>query len=102
RLVEVRATLDGLRARARERVVELEGLQAGLEHIERVAPLPGEDEDLRLEDERLGHSEELRGSAARARAALAGDEDAMDTTSVLSHLALARSELETVARLDPS
>jgi DNA repair protein RecN (Recombination protein N) len=101
RLVEVRSTLNRLRAQARDRVVELEGLQAGLEHIERVAPLPGEDEALRHEDERLSHAEELRGSAAQARTALAGDEDGIDATSVLTHLARARAELETVARLDP-
>ncbi|MGA8045352.1 MAG: DNA repair protein RecN [Dermatophilaceae bacterium] len=102
RLVEVRNTLDRLRAQARDRVVELEGLQAGLEHIERVAPLPGEDDALRHEDDRLSHAEELRGSSALARSALAGDEDAADGTSVLSHLARARAELETVARLDPA
>jgi DNA repair protein RecN (Recombination protein N) len=101
RLVEVRNTLDRLRAQARGRVVELEGLRAGLEHIERVAPVPGEDETLRREVERLTHAEELRGSAERARAALAGDEDVADESSVLTHLARARAELETVARLDP-
>lgn len=102
RLVEVRSTLDRLRTQARDRVVELEGLQAGLEHIERVAPLPGEDDALRQEDERLGHAEELRGSSALARTALAGDDDGADGPSVLSHLARARAELETVARLDPA
>lgn len=101
RLVEVRGTLDRLRGQARDRVVELEGLQAGLEHIERVAPRQGEDAALRQEDERLSHAEELRGSAALARAALAGDEDGTDGTSVLGHLAQARAELATVARLDP-
>ncbi|KAB7744627.1 DNA repair protein RecN [Nostocoides sp. F2B08] len=102
RLVEVRRTLDRMRAQARDRVVELEGLQAGLEHIERVAPLPGEDAALRQEDERLSHAEELRGSSAQARTALAGDEDGTDATSVLSLLARARAELETVARTDPA
>ena len=102
RLVEVRGTLERLRAGARERIVELEGLQAGLEQIERVAPMPGEDEALRLEDERLSHAEELRSAAVTARSELAGDEDAGEDCSVLMHLAQARARLESVAALDPT
>ena len=40
-----------------------------------VDPQPGEDADLRAEDERLGHADGLRGAAAAAHVLLAGDEE---------------------------
>ena len=103
RLREVRSTLNRLRGQARDRVVEIEGLQAGLEHIERVAPVAGEDEALRTEDERLSHADELRQHISDARAALAGqDDDGPEELSVLALLARARAALETIAGLDTS
>lgn len=103
RLREVRSTLNRLRGQARDRVVEIEGLQAGLEHIERVAPVAGEDEALRTEDERLSHADELRQHISDARAALAGqDDDGPEELSALALLARARTALETIAGLDTS
>lgn len=103
RLGEVRATLQRLRSEARNRVVELEGLQVGLEHIERVAPVEGEDLDLRIEDERLSHADELRQHIAEAHSALVDSEDdGPDQPSTLTLLARARSSLESVAGLDSS
>lgn len=103
RLREVRSTLHRLRSEARDRVVELEGLQVGLELIERLAPVEGEDEELRVEDERLSHADELRQYIADARAALAGsDDDGPGETSVLTLLARARTALDHVSDLDSS
>lgn len=103
RLREVRSTLNRLRGQARDRVVEIEGLQAGLEHIERVAPVAGEDEALRTEDERLSHADELRQHISDARAALVGqDDDGPEELSALALLARARTALETIAGLDTS
>lgn len=103
RLREVRSTLNRLRGQARDRVVEIEGLQAGLEHIERVAPVAGEDEALRTEDERLSHADELRQHISDARAALAGqDDDGPEELSALALLARARTALDTIAGLDTS
>lgn len=103
RLREVRATMRRLHSEARDRVVELEGLQVGLEHIERVAPVEGEDIALRTEDERLSHADELRQHIAEAHTALAGTEDdGPETPSALTLLARARSALESVGLLDSS
>lgn len=101
-LREVRSTVGRLRSQARDRVVEMEGLQAGLDLVERVAPLPGEDEELRVEDERLGHADELRHYSGDAHLALAGSDDGPGEASVLGLVAGARTALEHVAALDPS
>lgn len=103
RLREVRTSLGRLRAQARDRVVELEGLQVGLEHIERVAPVADEDAVLRAEDDRLSHADELRQHILEAHGALVGDESAgVHDISMLTLLAQARAALEGVARLDSS
>ena len=103
RVREVRTTLQRLRSEARDRVVELEGLQAGLDLVERIAPVAGEDDALRVEDERLSHADELRQHIAQTQLALAGsDEGGPAETSVLALLARARSALEHVATLDSS
>ena len=100
---QVRETLDRLRSEARDRVVELEGLQVGLEHIERVAPVAGEDAALRTEDERLSHADELRVQIGEAHTALVGGEDdGPQDVSVLTLLARARAALDHVAGLDTS
>jgi len=103
RLQEVQQTLHRLRSQARDRVVELEGLQAGLEQIEQVAPQAGEDETLRIEDERLSHADELRQHIATAHTAMAGtDDDGPNDLSMLTLLARARGALDAVADLDSS
>ena len=48
------AEVTRLRALARDRAREVDVLRAGLEEIEAADPQPGEDGDLRAEDERLG------------------------------------------------
>ena len=47
--------------RPRERAREADLLRFGLEQIEAVDPQPGEDVELRVEAERLGHADDLRG-----------------------------------------
>lgn len=102
-LRDVRSAVERLRSEARDRVVELEGLQVGLELVERVSPLPGEDEELRVEDERLGHADELRQYSGDAHLALAGSDDGgPGEPSVLTLVAGARTALDHVAALDPS
>lgn len=69
------AELRRLRGLARDRARELDVLKTGLEEIEAIDPLPGEDLELRAEDERLAHSDGLRASAGQAHALLTGDPD---------------------------
>lgn len=97
------AELDALRSAATERLREAEMLRLGLERIEAVMPLAGEDEDLRIEDERASHAESLRFAASAARAALAGADDSPDLSAadVMSLLARARTELAQASAADP-
>jgi len=73
----VGAELRHLRGLARERAREVDVLRTGLEEIEAVDPQPGEDLELRAEDERLAHADGLRVSAGQAHALLTGDSDGM-------------------------
>ena len=71
----VGAELRHLRGLARDRAREVDVLRTGLEEIEAIDPLPGEDLQLRGEDERLAHCDGLRASAGAAHALLTGDQD---------------------------
>lgn len=96
--------LEALRAAARERAQELDLLHRGLERIEALEPLAGEDVSLRTEDERLAHAEELRSGSARAQVLLAGDDDAIGggSTGIMGDLATARAALAQVSANDPA
>jgi DNA repair protein RecN (Recombination protein N) len=74
---QVGAELRHLRGLARDRAREVDVLRTGLEEIEAIDPLSGEDLELRSEDERLAHSDGLRASAGRAHALLTGDLDSL-------------------------
>ena len=74
---QVGAELTRLRELARDRAREVDVLRTGLEEIEAIDPLPGEDLELRAEDERLAYSDGLRASAGQAHALLTGDPDGM-------------------------
>ena len=74
---QVGAELVHLRGLARDRAREVDVLRTGLEEIEALDPLPGEDLELRAEDERLAYSDGLRASAGQAHALLTGDPDSM-------------------------
>jgi DNA repair protein RecN (Recombination protein N) len=90
------------RRNARQRSQEADLLKLGLDEISRVDPQPGEDEELRVEAQRLEHSEGLRVAAALAAQALAGGveatDDAPDATALLG---TARRTLEGQSSVDP-
>ena len=97
--LQLRTELEQLRALSRDRAREIDVLRAGLEEIEAADPQPGEDHELRAEDERLAHAEGLRGSAGLAHLLLVGSadgpgEDALDERgNVAELLAEARATL---------
>ncbi|MEV0595272.1 DNA repair protein RecN [Nonomuraea cavernae] len=99
---QVSALLDELTTRARERAQEADRLRFGLEEIEKVDPKPGEDVELRGEEERLSHADALRGAATSAHTALLGDpmEAASDARDVISLLGEARAAVEAVRDFD--
>jgi DNA repair protein RecN (Recombination protein N) len=95
----VDATLDELVEQAADREREVERLRHGLDRVEAVAPLPGEDADLRLEEDRLANAEALQVATAQAHACLAGGDDGgADATSLLSR---ARQLLDAERDHDP-
>ena len=98
------AELTTLRAAAAQRAREAEELRSGLERVEAVDPMPGEDHALRVESERLGHAEELRAGAGAAHALLAGDDDTsgMPSAGVVEALATASVRLAAVSSADPA
>ncbi|MEJ5946510.1 DNA repair protein RecN [Pseudokineococcus basanitobsidens] len=98
----VRAELDEIRTRGRERAQEADLLRHGLERVERVDPQPGEDLALAQEAERLTHAEDLRLAAATARAALTGDDEgAGEAGDAVSAVEGARHALDAVRAHDP-
>lgn len=101
----VRRELAELTEAARDRAREVEILQVGLEQIEALDPQPGEDADLRVEDERLTHAEGLRAGAETAHGLLAGAEEeyaAEPATNVIGAIADARSALGGLLEHDPA
>lgn len=100
----VRREAAELRELARERAREVDALQLGLEQIGAVDPQPGEDADLRLEDERLSHAEELRRGAGVAHESLAGPDEgyAVDSPSAVDLISAGRSALAPVVERDPA
>ncbi len=102
RVEGLRAELDRVRALDRDRAVESEVLRSGLEDLERVDPQPGEDAELRAEEERLAHADGLRIAAGAAYDALAGPDDPGGRPIGVSQaLADARAVLGQAAGHDP-
>jgi len=83
-------------------VSETARLTDALDAIERVRPLPGEDETLRALSERLQNTEELRSQVSLAKQALAGDSGDMDTKDATTLLDEAYRALERVSGTDSS
>lgn len=79
---------------------EVEVLQTGLDRIAAAELKPGEDEDLRVEAERLSSVAELRQAVGGAHAVLDGSEEGTGGVSEL--LGSALRELERVADADPA
>ncbi|WP_157247647.1 DNA repair protein RecN [Nonomuraea typhae] len=99
---QVAALLEELTVRARERAQEADLLRFSLEEIEKADPKPGEDAELRGEEERLSHADALRTAATGAHAALLGDPmEADGANDVVSLLGEARSAVEAVREFDP-
>ena len=100
---EVRAELEELTGRARERAQEAEDLRRGLAEIERLEPVAGEDVELRAEEERLANADGLHTAASAAHDALLGDPSSgsYDLPDAVSLLATATQALEAVAAHDP-
>ncbi len=65
--------LDRRRGQARELAQAADVLRHGLEEIDAVAPLPGEDDELDAQARRLGDADALRAAVEEARLALVGD-----------------------------
>ncbi|QYC43011.1 DNA repair protein RecN [Nonomuraea coxensis DSM 45129] len=99
---QVAVQLEELTTRARERTQEADLLRFGLEEIEKVDPKPGEDAELREEEERLSHADALRSAATTAHTALLGDpmEAAGGAHDVISLLGEARAAVEAVRDFD--
>lgn len=97
------AELAQLRAAALDRAREIDVLQHGLDQLEALDPQPGEDAELRVEDERLSHAEGLRTAAEAAHALLAGGEEyaAEPAPSTIEGLAAARHALGGEVDHDP-
>jgi DNA repair protein RecN (Recombination protein N) len=101
---DVRAALDELTGRARERAAEAEELRRGLAEIEQAGPAEGEDVALLAEEDRLANADALHAAATTAHEALQGEESAgsFAATDAVSRLAAARQALEAVAGHDPA
>lgn len=93
--VAARNDLADRRRRARELAQEADRLQFGLNEIDSVAPLPGEDEGLVSDIQRLSELDALRDAAQTARLALAGDPDdpAPDAVSAVDGIGRAQAGL---------
>ena len=100
-LKTVRADLDEVVTRSRERAHEADALRFGLAEIEAADPKPDEDIELETEDQRLAHVDGLRQAADEARLVLSGDDASADNTDVLALVAAARKSLEVERDHDP-
>ncbi|HEY7042343.1 MAG TPA: DNA repair protein RecN [Nocardioidaceae bacterium] len=93
-LTTIRAELEDIVQRRRERAQEADALRFGLGEVEAASPEPGEDVSLAAEEGRLAHVEGLRQAADVARFALSGDETDVDGRDALSLVAAARKAVE--------
>jgi DNA repair protein RecN (Recombination protein N) len=95
-----RAELAQLRAEAQRRAREIDLLRFGLDEIERIAPVSGEDVALAAEALRLQSADDLRDSAESAVQALAGPDD--EPGGALAMLYTARKVFESAVSRDPA
>jgi DNA repair protein RecN (Recombination protein N) len=100
---QVQAELTELVTRSRERAREAEDLRRGLDEVERVEPVEGEDIELLAAEERLANADALHSAATAAHEALLGDASSgtYDAADAVSLLGVARSALEAAAEYDP-
>jgi DNA repair protein RecN (Recombination protein N) len=100
---QVHAELAELTAQARDRVREAEDLRRGLDEVQRLEPVEGEDIELVAEEERLANADALHTAATTAHEALLGDPSSgtYDSADAITLLAAARAALESAAQHDP-
>ncbi|GAB77722.1 DNA repair protein RecN (Recombination protein N) [Austwickia chelonae] len=92
-LASTQAEIRQVTESSRDRAVEIEVLRRGLAELEEIDPLPGEDEELRAEDQRLSHTDALRAAAGIAHDALTGNQEIPDDGGAAGLLATARTAL---------
>ena len=95
-----RTELAQLRTEAQRRAREIDLLRFGLDEIERIAPVSGEDVALAAEALRLQSADDLRDSAESAVQALAGPDD--EHGGALAMLYAARKVFESAVSRDPA
>ena len=83
-------------------LAETARLKDALDAIERVRPLPGEDESLRALSERLQNTEELRSQVSLAKQALSGDSADIDVKDAVALVDEAIRAVEKVSGTDPA
>ena len=83
-------------------LAETARLKDALDAIERVRPLPGEDESLRALSERLQNTEELRSQVSLAKQALSGDSADIDVKDAVALVDDAIRAVEKVSGTDPA
>lgn len=89
---------EDLQARIRELEDKRDLLEFQRQEIDKVAPLPGEEEELESERRELRHQEDLNGAVEQALAALYGD----DGQGLLAGMAALEKNLRHLADLDES
>ena len=85
-----------------QRTEEAAELRDAIDEIERIAPRPGEDDELGARAERLGNLEELRVAAAQAREFLSAEENPDGLPDAVALLDSARRQLERAGEHDPA
>jgi DNA repair protein RecN (Recombination protein N) len=96
----VRRELDEMRSNAEDRERNAALLRLGIAEIDEVAPEEGEDEALDAESAVLTHAGTLRDAATSARSVLSGAYEDIDPTAVISRIAQAREQMQSVAQID--
>ncbi|HSI03676.1 MAG: DNA repair protein RecN [Myxococcota bacterium] len=89
------AELHGLQSRSDRDLQRADFVKFQLDEIERLAPRPGEDEELEVEHKKLAHAQKLKSGAMLAEALLYGEDG-----SAFDKLGKAAAELESLARID--
>lgn len=87
--------LHALQSRTDQDLQRADFLKFQLDEIERLAPRPGEDEELEVEHRKLAHAQKLKSGAMLAEALLYGEDG-----SAFDKLGKASAELESLARID--
>jgi DNA repair protein RecN (Recombination protein N) len=100
---QVQAEVAELTTQATQRAREADDLRRGLQEIQRVEPVDGEDIELAAEEERLANADALHSAATTAHEALQGDpaSGSYDSADAITLLAGARAALESAAHHDP-